>query len=430
MARNRVAGPGQIAYRLDVPPPTDPPLTRTNRRALSERFESDLARALVARGLVSPVAIEEALNLQVVMGGALSTSLWDLGLLPSETATAVGAEIQRLKPAPSERLGNLAAKVTKLLSREIAARTRILPFALVDRTLHVASSEPWNITAFEQVAFATGSRLECYYLAEVPLAELLLRYYRVPLPARIQLGPQVRPQLRTTDSAKTTAAGELMDQTQFEAIYRDQAIFIPGVSGPNAAPPSEQELPEIELRPEDALSPDDEPITVPLAGLAEAIACLDVAEDRDAVGVALARFALSRGKRVALLVHAGRMWTGWIGAGESVSPAAVRALVLPAAPGSVFGLVGASGAPYLGPLAPHAVHEQFLRVLGGGWPRSIGLFPVHYRSRLSFGVYLDSGEGCYASPDLADILLLAQRVPAALARVVRRRLLGSESLEP
>ena len=38
------------------------------------------------------------------------------------------------------------------------------------------------------------------------------------------------------------------------------------------------------------------------------------------------------------------------------------------------------------------------------------------------GVYLDAGDGEHAPQNIADILVVAQRVPMALERVVQRRL--------
>lgn len=61
-------------------------------------------------------------------------------------------------------------------------------------------------------------------------------------------------------------------------------------------------------------------------------------------------------------------------------------------------------------------------MLGEGEPQTVGFFPVHYRGRVVFGVYLDGGGGRTVSVDIAEILLLAQRVPGALEQLVKRRL--------
>ena len=78
-------------------------------------------------------------------------------------------------------------------------------------------------------------------------------------------------------------------------------------------------------------------------------------------------------------------------------------------------------AHFLGPLASHPVHERFLELLGGHKPQSAGLFPVHFHGRVVFGVYMDGGDGGYISPDIADILIFAQRVPMAIERLVKQK---------
>lgn len=401
------------------------------RRALQERFERRLVRRVLDDGLLASEAVEEALEQQVVLGGHLATALYELGLLDAVTLTRLSADVLGIRPADVRKVAAAPAGVRRLLPRALVERARLLPFAVEGRTLHLATAEPWDVAALEAASHASGRRVEAVFLAEVPLTRMLQRLYGVPLPARFELLPVLRRQrmARATGEAEGPegpGGGELISQAEFEALYGrlgdataapggdDEA---PGPEAPGTPDPEAAEEEILELGAEEEVAPPE-----PILELADALARLDAATDRAAVGDVLARFALSKGRRAALLVHHRGVWTGWAAAGEDVPAGAARALALPAAEGSILGVVSRMGSPVLGPLAEHPVNERLIEALGGGWPRSVGLFPVHWRSRVVFGIYLDGGEDADVATDVAEILVLAQRVAAILARLVDRRL--------
>ena len=158
-----------------------------------------------------------------------------------------------------------------------------------------------------------------------------------------------------------------------------------------------------------------------IASIEEANAILDLAAGRDEVGLALLRFALSKAQRVIVFVRRALLWAGWMGAGEGVDVAHLQTLLMPTAPGTIFGLVADTGAHYIGPLAPHPSYAPFLAALGGGRPRTAALLPVHFHGRLVFGLYLDGGAQKRVTADIGDLIVLAQRVPAALERLIQNR---------
>ncbi len=178
------------------------------------------------------------------------------------------------------------------------------------------------------------------------------------------------------------------------------------------------------VAPEQAAEPPSSEVPRPIASLDEAVAALEQASDRDSLGQVLLRFALGRGRRVALLVRRGGVWFGWLGAGPGLDPETIPGLMLPAEPRTAFGLVSETGAPFMGPLASHPVHEAFLARLGGHRPRSAGLFPIHHRGRLVFGIYLDGGHDQDVALDVGELLILAQRAASTMDRLLATRLRG------
>lgn len=384
---------------------------RKEKRQLRDEFESRLAAYLITHEVVAKAELQEAIRQQVVMGGHLATILWELGYADGGTLSRLSAELLSLPEADPNQLSDITSKILKTLPYSFVEKYRILPVARTRNTLRVASCEPWNHLMLGEAAFQAGYPVEPCFVAEVPLVRLLNQHYGIALPARFRLDhPSAKPNKKT----KRRPTAEQVPWHQLPELSADIATE---VSLAAAEPPTPVIHP-----PEVSGVVDDQEELQPLATLDEALELLEVAEDRDGVGQILVRFALSKGRRVVLFMHRRKQWSGWLGAGRGVDPDEIRRLILPAEPGTMFGLVSQTGAHFMGALAAHAVHQEFLKGLGKGKPGAVSLFPVHFRGKLVFGVYLDAGHSRDVSTDVADILVLAQKAAGALERLVEKRL--------
>jgi hypothetical protein len=157
----------------------------------------------------------------------------------------------------------------------------------------------------------------------------------------------------------------------------------------------------------------------PLTSLAEARAALAATGDSRQLGWLLTRYALSKGRRVALFTRRSALYVGWTAAGDGVDGPAVRALRLVPAPGSIFAAVEATGAPFMGPLVEHPLHHALVAAFGGVYPRAVALFPVHHAGRVAIALYVDGGPADRLARDVADVALLLEGVPAVLERLAR-----------
>ncbi len=371
---------------------TDP--TRDAR----ERFETRLIAELLARELITHAGLELALSQQMALGGHLSTNLWELGMVEGGALSALSASLLGVREPNPDELERIPSPVLRVLPLEFVEKTRVLPLAIRRNVLEVVTAEPWDHLRLGEAAMHAGYPVQPAFVAEVPLLRLLSRYYRLPTPARFRLDLPARPVARAPDT---------MPWEELPELPGDIATVV--TSGPLIHPP---QTPPAEVRP---------PPLVPISKLDEAYAALEAAEDRNAVGSVLARFALSRGKRVLLLAHRAGQWSGWLAAGERVDSNKVSKLMIPAEAGTAFGLVGETGAHYIGRLRHHPVHVAFLATLDKIWPGTVALLPVHFRGRLVMGIYLDAGVADVPT-DLAELLLLAQRVPWVLERLLKRRM--------
>lgn len=377
-----------------------------------EHFEAHLARQLIERGVVDKLDLEEAIQQQIIMGGHLSTNLWELGFAGGAELTRLSAEILGLPVVNPRAFGDPPRRVLESLPFDFIERKRVLPLEIAGRTLRLVTCEPWDHLALGEAARYCGFPVEPFFLPEVPLARLLCRFYNMPLGARFRL----------RHPRKATAPPEAVDVPwdDLQELPADIATVVTLGTKPDAS-----RLVQPGAAP--ATAPEKKKPLAPLVDFSVAAVELEGATDRDAVGLTLARFALSRGKRVALLIHRSGQWSGWLGAGDGVDNAALGRFIVQAEKGTIFGLVSDTGAHFLGALPKHAVHAEFLNALGVARPGAVALFPVHFRGKLIMGLYMDAGHGADVPTDVADILLLAQRVPTVLERLMAARLSSSRS---
>lgn len=498
------------------------------KKSPQQQFEERLGAALVNRGDIKRDELDEAVANQVLVGGQLATCLWELGIERIEKLSEYSAMLLRLKQVSPKTIAETPEKVLKIFNQQFVAMHRIIPLAVKNKELSVATCEPWNLAALDEAAFHSGLRITPFYCAEVHLVRLMEQLYDIEIDGRFQLEPQLRPGRKPyvpaaanvggsvklasgaslptskmestptvvakaaaapptkknthqtaksgTDSASSKdqpavkRATHIPRQSPIEVVRQRPAktaepsapvpsstlpitiqvqpvtpadTVLPVADVVSAPPPEEEifELTDVVMDEADlaklASSDDDiaaaqaamaaKPLVVaerewqPLTDMKEAYKLLDTAANRDELGEVLVRVALAKGKRALLFTRSGGNWRGWVGAGPGVASHTVKSLCFTSDKGTCFGLVGVTGAQFLGPLQKHPTHDRLLELLGGQKPASAGLFPVHFKGRVVFGIYLDGGDGQYIDPNIADILILAQKVPLAIERLIRER---------
>jgi hypothetical protein len=119
------------------------------------RRPKELGRLFIERGLISEEQLREALAESQRVGGLLGRVLIDLGYvtdadLVRALTEQVGLEFVDLEEmVPSE-------EVTSLIDEDLAWRYLAIPVGERDGSLLVATSDPSNTVAFEEIAAATG----------------------------------------------------------------------------------------------------------------------------------------------------------------------------------------------------------------------------------------------------------------------------------
>jgi len=384
-----------------------------------EEFDRQLGAYLLERRYVEPGMYQEALTEQMVSGGTLSLNLWELGMAQIDELSAWASQLFELDAIRSERAKGVPAEALELLTRSFVRHSALLPVAATPRELHVASAQPWRLDLLDEAAARSGRRIVAHFMCDVGILRLLHTHYEIVPPPRYRVTPMRdlgRGRSKSTGAASVEEPlGELTTEEEFLRLYASD------IHATQESDELDQEYGE-ELVLSDLLEPETLSLSalgpIPILTAAEAIAELESAPSRLELGDTLVRFGLSFAPRVALFTCRKDVWIGWTGAGPGIDPMRMQELMVPVVEGTAFGLVHRGGAPLVGPLAPHPVHRAFASAVGARPESSVGLFPVHHRGRVLFVIYLDGGES--GVPNVSEILILAQRVPASLERMVLR----------
>lgn len=113
---------------------------------------------LLAAGLVDEMQLTAALSHQRQWGGRLGDVLVELGFV-AEVMLWKGLAKQLSLPLVSLPTMQIAADCLQAIPHELAQRHGVFPVRLRGRELFLATSEPINVTALDDVAFRTGLKV-------------------------------------------------------------------------------------------------------------------------------------------------------------------------------------------------------------------------------------------------------------------------------
>lgn len=147
---------------------------------------SSLTSLLVRDQRVTVRKIEEAIQRQVIVGGALDTVLLELGVLPEDVMAAYCAAVHGLLPATRDEVMRVPRDSIRLVPREVAERHRLVPLSLENGTLVVAVTAPLEGAVEEQLAFLLGVELVQRIVVEGRLAAALHHHYGTEMSPRLR----------------------------------------------------------------------------------------------------------------------------------------------------------------------------------------------------------------------------------------------------
>lgn len=415
-----------------------------------------LGELLLHEHLLTPEALEEALESQVVHGGRLGTNLVELGLLSEQELSRVLGQQHGVASASGEMVPDPQA--LGLVDLDDADARDYLPMRVDATRMSVAVINPRDLETLDALAFRTGKRVVPVVIPEFRMNQLQRRYCKAFRAMRALDMNAVRPsrvkQAEAEKLAPVAKSEDLISEEEFQSLYaqalqggtaEDDAEPVldlvemaeeeePIVQGYEPEPepvvlaPPPPVLPELQvpesLQLEEAPRPrvpaNVERVYTSLT-FAESQAELSSSADREQVATTVLRFALGKWKRCLLLSVQGSLVTGWRGMGKGVRESAVKRIGIGLQAPSTFRLVRDTRSHYVGPVRRDAASGLFYKLLGGDYPTTAVILPLLVRGKLVHMLYVDNGPGQLTPPDVGELLILSQGVGRSYEAMIRRR---------
>jgi hypothetical protein len=421
-----------------------------------------LGELLLQEHLITPEALEEALESQVVHGGRLGTNLVELGMVSEQDLARVLGQQHGVASASGEMVPD--ARALQLVDLNDADEKDYLPMRVDTTRMSVAVLNPRDIATLDALAFRTGKRVVPVVIPEFRMNQLQRRYCKAFRAMRALDMNTVRPsraqQAEEERTAATSPSTDLISEEEFQSLYA-QALKGGAAEGDepvlDLVEEAEEEVltPEPEPEPEPIIQgyePPPEPVAPPSAPIpelhvpemprleevrprtpmvvervytplsfTEAQVELSRSLDREQVATTVLRFALGKWKRCLLLSVQGNLVTGWRGMGKGVREAAVKRMGIGLQAPSTFRLVRDTRSHYVGPVRRDAASALFYKLLGQNYPTTAVILPLLVRGKLVHMLYVDNGPGQLTPPDVGELLILSQGVNRSYEAMIRRR---------
>ncbi|AKJ02851.1 type II secretion system (T2SS) protein E [Archangium gephyra] len=434
-----------------------------------------LGELLLQENVITPEALEEALESQVVHGGRLGTNLVELGLLSEQELARLLGKQHNVASASGEMVPD--PRALELVDINEADEKDYLPMRVDATRMSVAVINPQDLETLDALAFRTGKRVVPVVIPEFRMNQLQRRYCKAFRAMRAIDMNAVRPSRAQQEAQKAAAAEQspdLISEEEFQSLYAraltgggappgaepvldlvemvedeapapivegyvteapvelpplevpellPEALVLeeapPPVAPPKPPPPVPAPPPVASVRPRAPVVAPEPPPT-PLT-FAEAQAELGRSLDREQVATTVLRFALGKWKRSLLLSVQGNLVTGWRGMGQGVREAAVKRIGIGLQAPSTFRLVRDTRSHYVGPVRRDAASGLFYKLLGGDYPTTAVILPLLVRGKLVHLLYVDNGPGQLTPPDVGELLILSQGVNRSYEAMIRRR---------
>jgi len=141
----------------------------------------------VARGWITVQQLTRALKNQNVAGGRLGTCLLEMDALSEELLLKGLSEQLGVPAADADELRGVPDEVLALVPEKLARRCRAVPFRVEGGRLDLALMDPRNLSAQDEIAFASGKRVKVFVAGEIRILEALEKYYHEECPSRFGL---------------------------------------------------------------------------------------------------------------------------------------------------------------------------------------------------------------------------------------------------
>jgi len=135
-----------------------------------------LGRILRDRGVITDRQLQEAIQHQVLYGGRLGTSLYELGFITEERLTDA---LARAHGVPAIDLKTLGPEAVSTVPKRLAQRYKVFPCKLRGQTLFLGMVDPGDHSAVAQIGYSLGYIVRPVVVPEFRMVQLLHDHYDV-----------------------------------------------------------------------------------------------------------------------------------------------------------------------------------------------------------------------------------------------------------
>jgi hypothetical protein len=314
-----------------------------------------LARILREGGFVTDRQIEEAIRHQVVYGGRLGTSLYELGFITEERLREALSRAHGV-PSTAVDLRDVDPDAVAALPKAMVARHKVFPYRLKGKTLFLLMVDPQDHEAIAKVGFTLGYIVKPFVVPEFRMIELLRDHYGVD------------------------------ERWRYDDTHRPQGL---------SSAPLDRET---------------------------ALERIEAGTTRDEIVEAAMALCQSFFRRVLFFIVREPWLLCWGARGEGADAGVASRLRIPLDAPSVFRSVVRDRTVFLGRLGPEGENRRFLEAMDKAPSTTAAVFPVTVKGRVVNLIYCDGGSMGSTKGELGELLALAQRIPRAYLRIIRRRI--------
>ena len=120
--------------------------------------------------------LQEALEFQHANGGRLGPNLVKLGFIKDEQILSLLSQTYGVASISLDRC-EVTPDVLKLVKGETANRYHIIPLAKAGQKLTIATTDPSNTVALDDIRFLTGYDVEPVLASDLAMADAIAKYY-------------------------------------------------------------------------------------------------------------------------------------------------------------------------------------------------------------------------------------------------------------
>ena len=178
---------------------------------------SRLGDILVSENVISSDQLAEAIEEQQINGGRLGSCLVRLGLVNEETMTAVLSK-QYGVPCINLTQFEIDPEVVGIISEHVAKKYQVLPLSRMGSTLTIATVDPTNVIALDELKFITGLNIQPLVVSESQLNEEFKKQFGNAYDSRLKLAFQ---QLASEEDGTVEVISDSEDEKDLVSLEKE-----------------------------------------------------------------------------------------------------------------------------------------------------------------------------------------------------------------